>query len=238
MRWWRELKYLVRKLNRRRGEQEAEEETQLVSRSMSALSSAPFGIVLLILLIITHMTGNIHHTKYFNLMLALLSLNIINFTLASINHLQAAWRYIVSKELTASPASAMAQDFKEKIELPILGREQLVERAATAARAMKLNIRITPEETRTTIFAERGVWNRLGSYAVHAGLFTMFISGFLNNYLGYAGWMWIEPEKKVRQNCSTSVQRRELDDATCGRPGRTAAALYDRGARHSAEADR
>ena len=168
----------------------------LVSRSLSALSSVPFGIVLLILLIITHLIGNIHHTKYFNLMLVLLSLNIINFILALINHLHAAWGYIVCKEITASPASAMAQDFKEKIELPILGRERLVERAATAARAMKLNIRITPEETRTTIFAERGVWNRLGAYAVHVGLFTMFISGFLNNYRGYTGGMWIEPEKR------------------------------------------
>jgi cytochrome c biogenesis protein len=170
--------------------------SNLVSRSLSVLSSVPFGIVLLILLIITHGIGNIHHTKYLNLMLALLSLNIINFILASIKHLQAAWSYIVGKEITASPASAMAQDFKDKIELPILGREQLVERAATAARAMKLNIRITLEETRTTIFAERGVWNRLGAYAVHVGLLTIFSSGFLNNYRGYTGGMWIEPEKR------------------------------------------
>jgi cytochrome c biogenesis protein ResB len=170
--------------------------SNLVSRSLNLLSSVPFGIVLLILLIITHMIGNIHHTKYSNLMLALLSLNIINFILASIKHLQAAWSYIVSKEITASPAFAMAQSFKEKIELPILGRKQLVERAASAARAMKLNIRITTEETRTTIFAERGVWNCLGTYAVHVGLSTIFISGFIDNYRGYTGWMWIEPEKR------------------------------------------
>jgi cytochrome c biogenesis protein len=168
----------------------------LVSHGLNVLSSVPFGIVLLMLLIITHMIGNAHHTKYFNLMLVLLSLSIINFILASINHLQAAWSYIVDKEIIASPDTAMAQNFKEKIELPILGRKQLVERAATAARAMKLNIRITPEETRTTIFAERGVWNRLGTYAVHVGLLTIFISGFLDSYRGYTGEMWIEPEKR------------------------------------------
>jgi cytochrome c biogenesis protein ResB len=170
--------------------------SSLVSRSLKLLSSVHFGLVLLILLIITHIIGDILHTKYFNLMLVLLSLNIINFILASINHLQAAWSYIVSKEITASPASAMAQSFKEKIELPILGRKQLVERAASAAMAMKLNIRITPEETRTTIFAERGVWNCLGTYAVHVGLLTIFIAGFLNSYHGYNGDMWIEPEKR------------------------------------------
>jgi cytochrome c biogenesis protein len=168
----------------------------LVSRSLNLLSSVPFGIVLLILLILTARIGNIHDTKYFNLMLALLSLNLVGFILASINHLRAAWGCIVRKEVTDSPAFAMSQNFREKIEMPLLGRERLVERAATAARAMKLKIRITPEETRTTIFAERGVWNCLGTYAVLVGLLTIFISGFLDNYLGYTGWMWIEPEKR------------------------------------------
>jgi cytochrome c biogenesis protein len=167
----------------------------LVSRSLNLLSSIPFGIALLLLLIITERIGDIHQTRYFNLMLALLSLNVVGFTMASINHLRAAWRYIVNKEINSSPAFAMSQNFKEKIELPLLGRAQLVERTATAARVMKLKIRIATEETRTTIFAERGVWNRLGTYAVHVGLLTIFISGFLDNYLGYSGWMWIEPEK-------------------------------------------
>ncbi len=39
MRWWRELKYLVRKLNRRRAEQEAEEE--LRSWCRFCMESAP-----------------------------------------------------------------------------------------------------------------------------------------------------------------------------------------------------
>src|SRR5262245_43388267 len=141
----------------------------LVSRSLSLLSSIPFAIALQIMLIISLKIGDIHQTRYFNLMLALLGLNVVGFMLASIKHLQAAWRYIVNKEMTASPAFAMSQNFKDKVELPILGHEQLVERAATAARTMKLKIRFTAEETQTTIFAERGVWNRLGTYAVHIG---------------------------------------------------------------------
>ncbi len=167
----------------------------LVDRTLNLLSSVPFGIVLLILLIIACMIGNIYHTKYFNLMLALLSLNIINIILASIYHFPAELSHILRKNLTASPTFAMAQNFKEKIELPILGRERLVERAAAAARAMRFNILVTPEEMRTTIFAELGVWNRLGTYAVHIGLLTIFASVFWNNYSGYTGAMWIEPEK-------------------------------------------
>ncbi|MCI0666314.1 MAG: cytochrome c biogenesis protein ResB, partial [Acidobacteria bacterium] len=148
----------------------------LVDRTLNLLSSVPFGIVLLILLIITCMIGNIYHTKYFNLMLALLGFNIINIILASIYHFPAELSHILRKNLTASPTFAMAQNFKEMIELPILGRERLVERAAAAARAMRFNILVTPEEMRTTIFAELGVWNRLGTYAVHIGLLTIFAS--------------------------------------------------------------
>jgi cytochrome c biogenesis protein len=196
----------------------------LIDGALNLLSAVPFGIVMLMLLIIASMIGmliqqqeletfaayyaeltpgekiiygylgffNIYHTKYFNLMLALLSLNII---LASIDHFPAAWSFISRKKLTASPTFPMAQKFKEKVELPLLGRQQLVERAAAAARAMRFKVRITEQEARTTIFAERGVWNRLGAYAVHVGLLTIFASGFWNNYRGFTGGMWVEPEK-------------------------------------------
>jgi cytochrome c biogenesis protein len=164
----------------------------LVGRTLNLLSSAPFGIFLLILLIIACAIDNIYHSKYFNMMLALLGLNII---LASINHFRVVRSYIWYKRLTASPTFAMAQRFKEKIELPILGRRQLAERAAAAARAMRFKVSVTPEETQTTIFAERGAWNRLAAYAVQVGLFAIFASSLWNNYQGYTGWMWIEPGK-------------------------------------------
>src|SRR5262249_23433636 len=165
---------------------------------LNLLSSVPFGIVLLILLIIACMIGmliqqqeletfrtyyaeltpaekviygrlgffDIYHAAYFNLLLLLLSLNII---LASIDHFPAAWSFIRRKKLAASPTFAMAQKFKEKVELPALTRKQLSERAVEAARKMRFKARLTETDNRTTIFAERGVWNRLGAYAVHIG---------------------------------------------------------------------
>jgi cytochrome c biogenesis protein len=164
----------------------------LVGRILNLLRSVSFGIVVLTLLIIACMTGDFYHTKFFNLTLALLSLN---FILASIDHIPKAWSYILRKQVAASPTFAMAQDFKEKIELPILGREQLTERAAVAARAMKFTLRVIPEMTMTTIFAERDAWNRLGSYALHVALMTILVSSIWDHYRGYAGRMWIEPEK-------------------------------------------
>src|SRR5262245_43838208 len=184
---------------------------------LNLLSSVPFGIVLLVLLIIACMIGmliqqqelesfsayfaeltpaektvygrlgffDIYHAAYFNLLLLLLSLNII---LASIDHFPAAWSFIARKKLTASPTFAMAQKFKEKIELPQLDRRQLAERAASAARKMRFGTRVTEADVRTTIFAERGVWNRLGAYAVHIGLLTIFFGYFMTSR-GHTGSM-------------------------------------------------
>src|SRR5262249_29732893 len=139
---------------------------------LNLISSLPFGIVLLILLLLACMIGmliqqqelesfrayyaeltpaeqvvygrlgffDIYHAFYFNLLLLMLSLNII---LASIDHFPSAWSFIRRKKLTASPTFAMAQKFKEKVELPKLGRRELAERATVAARRMRFKARVT-----------------------------------------------------------------------------------------------
>ncbi|MDX2032088.1 MAG: cytochrome c biogenesis protein ResB [Blastocatellia bacterium] len=195
----------------------------LIDRFLNLISSVPFGIVLLVLLIVACMIGmliqqqelesfpgyfaeltpsekrvygtlgffDIYHVWYFNLLLLLLSLNII---LASIDHFPAAWSFIAKKKLTASPTFAMAQKFKEKVELPQHDRKQLADRAAAAARAVGFKARVTEEETRTTIFAERGVWNRLGAYVVHIGLLTIFFGGFMTSR-GFTGMMQVTPKQ-------------------------------------------
>src|SRR6185436_17127079 len=120
----------------------------------------------------------IYHVWYFNLLLLLLSLNII---LASIDHFPKAWSFVRRKKLTASPTFAMTQRHREQVDLPALSRAELVSRASVAARAEKFGVKITEEASRTTIFAERGVWNRLGAYAVHVSLLTIFAGGFLTS---------------------------------------------------------
>ncbi len=206
----------------------------VIDGSLNLLSSVPFGITLLILLIIACMIGmliqqqnlesfpayyaeltpaekivygrlgffNIYHTTYFHALLLLLSLNII---LASIDHFPAAWSFIARKKLTASPTFAMAQKFKEKVELPQLDRKLLVERAVAAARKMGFKARVTEADDRITVFAERGVWNRLGAYAVHIGLLTIFFGAFLTSR-GHTGSMPIRPNQK-----SNSILKNEFN---------------------------
>ncbi len=195
----------------------------LIDGFLNLLSSVPFGIVLLVLLIIASMIGmliqqqeletfqgyyaeltpgekivygrlgffDIYHAWYFNLLLLFLSLNII---LASIDRFPTAWSYISKKKLTASPTFALAQRFKDQIELPGLDRQELVKRASAAARAMKFKVRATDQDGRTTVYAERGVWNRLGAYVVHIGLLTIFAGGFMTSR-GYTGMMQVTPDQ-------------------------------------------
>jgi cytochrome c biogenesis protein len=206
---------------RPKGEKKPSGLSLVVDGFLNLLSSVPFGIVLLVLLIIACMTGmliqqqeldtfssyyakltpaekivygnlgffDIYHATYFNLLLLLLSLNII---LASIDHFPSAWSFLRRKKLTASPTFAMAQKFKEKVELPNAGRRQLADRAVAAARKMRFRARVTETDDRTTIFAERGVWNRLGAYAVHVGLLTIFFGYFLTSR-GHTGSMDATP---------------------------------------------
>src|SRR5438128_289762 len=131
----------------------------IIDGVLGLLSSVPFGITLLVLLIIACMIGmliqqqevegftefyakltpaerlvywhlgffNIYHVWYFNLLLLLLSLNII---LASIDHFPKAWSFIRRKKLTASPTFAQTQRVREAVELPGAGRSELATRAA------------------------------------------------------------------------------------------------------------
>lgn len=202
----------------------AARKVSILDRFLGLISSVPFGVSQLVTLIVFSMIGmliqqqelesfrdyyvrltpsertiygglgffNIYHVWYFNLLLLVVSLNII---LASIDHFPKAWNSIRRKKLKASPLFASSQKVKETVELSQLKRSELVERAAKAARANGFKTRITEDGDQTTVFAEKGVWNRLGAYYIHVGLLTIFLGGFLTSTRGVTGGMWLEPGK-------------------------------------------
>lgn len=196
-----------------------------IDRFLAIISSVPFGIILLVILLTLSMIGmliqqqeldtfaayftsltpaerlvygrlgffDIYHVWYFNFLLLILSLNII---LASIDHFPKAWKLMRRKKLTASPGFTQAMRIKhEPVTLPQLNREALVERAKEAARALKYKVKVTDKDDRTTVFAERGAWNRLGAYAVHVSLLTIFAGGMLTSLKGHQGGMWLQAGK-------------------------------------------
>lgn len=205
----------------------------LIDRFLALISSVPFGIILLVLLLTLSMIGmliqqqeldtfatyfanltpaertiygglgffDIYHAGYFNFLLLLLSLNII---LASIDHFPKAWKLMRHKKLTASPRFTQALRIKhDPVALPALNRETIVERAQAAARALKYKVTVTDKDGRTTIFAEKGAWNRMGAYAVHVSLLTIFAGGMLTSLKSHQGGMWVQTgktEEKMMRN--------------------------------------
>ena len=192
-----------------------------IDRVLRLFSSVRFGIVLLILLLICCAIGmvvmqqnvsgfreyyeqltpaqqelynklgifDIYHSWYFTLLLAITALNIV---LSSIDRFPAAWAYFRGPKLSASPAFTRAQMFT-RVESSDHSPDDLAEKVAAAWRARGFRPHITREDGRVTVFAQRNVWNRLGAYAVHAALLTIFVGGFLTSRYGVGGMMELVP---------------------------------------------
>ncbi|MBI3651331.1 MAG: cytochrome c biogenesis protein ResB [Acidobacteria bacterium] len=193
----------------------------IIDKVLKLLSSVRFGLVMLSLLLVCSLVGmlivqveieefpqyfakltpaqrliytkldlfNIYHSWYFTLLLAITALNII---LASIDRFPTAWQYIVNPKLKASPNFVRAQNFTREIEVS----DKPVEYASRVAAVWKkfgYKAKISEENNRITVFAQRNAWNRLGAYFVHVALLTIFVGGFLTNKYGVGGNMEIVP---------------------------------------------
>ena len=207
----------------------------LLTRALDLLSSVRFGVTLLILLVVACMIGmlvmqqnvdgfakyyaeltpsqqllygklgffDIYHAWYFNALLLVLSLNII---LASIDHFPKAWTYVSRKKLDASATWLRGQQQSAEMTISGESREAVAARIAEAARAVGLKARVTEKNGRTFVFAERGAWNRLGAYAVHVALLTIFTGAFVTAQFARTGSMWLTPGHSASQMFETQFE--------------------------------
>lgn len=194
----------------------------VITRVLNLLSSVRFGIVLLMLLVAFSMAGmlimqknvegferyfdeltpatrmlfgglglfDVYHAWYFNLLLLVLSLNIV---LASIDRFPKAWTFISRPKLDAGATWLKGQPVSTTARLEGDSRAAIAERLAAACRAVGLRPRVTEKGGKTFVFAERGAWNRLGAYAVHVALLTIFLGGFMTNLFQQNGQMPLRP---------------------------------------------
>jgi cytochrome c biogenesis protein len=196
-----------------------------VTRALNLLSSVRFGVIMLVLLAAACMVGmlivqqnvegfdkyfanmtpaqkflygklgffDIYHAWYFNAILLILSLNIV---LASIDRFPTAWTFIKRKKLDASAHWLRGQEQSASLRLEAAGREEAVGRVTDAFRSSRLKTTVTEKQGKTFVFGERGAWNRLGAYAVHVALLTIFTGGFLTAQFNQNGQMPLEPGLK------------------------------------------
>jgi cytochrome c biogenesis protein len=195
----------------------------LLSQLMGMLSSVRFGVIMLILLGLACLVGmlimqenvdgferyyaaltpaqrlvygkldifDIYHSWYFNALLLVLSLNII---LASIDRFPKTWRVFANPNLTVPLRWLRDQKNNETLSVEAESKTELAEKIAQACKKAGWRKTVITEKGNSTfVYAESGAWNRLGAYAVHVGLLTIFLGGFFTSQLGRTGQMPLKP---------------------------------------------
>lgn len=211
----------------------------LFSRFLSLLCSVRLGVTLLVLLAVACLIGmlvmqqnvegfaryfaeltpsqklvygtlglfDIYHAWYFNTLLCLVSLNIV---LASIDRFPKTWLFVSKPSLTVPVRWLRVQKQTADIEGEGTTTE-IIERIAAAMKRTGWRKVVTTEKGgRTFVLGQSGVWNRFGAYAVHVGLLTIFIGGFLTAQVGSTGQMPLAPGQTTNLMFETVVQ---LDEA-------------------------
>ena len=134
---------------------------------------------------------DVYHSWYFNALLLVLSFNIV---LASIDRFPKTWTYVSKPKREASLRWLKHQPANTSFEIEGESRETLADKIAGKAKAAGWRKTIiTEKDGKTFVFAESGTWNRLGAYAVHVGLLTIFIGGFMTGQFGNTGQMALQP---------------------------------------------
>lgn len=143
---------------------------------------------------------DIYHSWYFNLLLLVLSLNII---LASIDRFPSAWRYIKTPKLTATRDWLLSQ--KENAIVYAAGPDEAAESVKAVFESNGLKTQISQSESleyavdadgrkdfdktiktaNIYVFGEKGRFNRLGAYVVHVALLTLFLGHFVALRTGF-----------------------------------------------------
>jgi cytochrome c biogenesis protein len=200
----------------------AQASVPVLTQMLNLLSSVRFGVTLLVLLVIACMIGmlimqqsvegfdkyyveltpsqqllygtlgffDIYHSWYFNLLLLVLSLNIV---LASIDRFPKAWTFIKRKKLDASRTWLKGQEQHAVVSMQAEDEKALAQKVSESYRSVGLKPTVSEKNGRTYVFAERGAWNRLGAYAVHVALLTIFTGGFISTQFGSTGQMQLVP---------------------------------------------
>jgi cytochrome c biogenesis protein len=146
---------------------------------------------------------DIYHSWYYNVLLLLLSLNIV---LASIDRFPTAWKYISEPKVTATKDWLTKLSSSSAFEINAASEEEAAERikqvfkahgmknpVATNASVMEYGIdaegrkdfSVIKERLSTIVFGETGRINRLGAYIVHIALLTLFLGHFVALQTGF-----------------------------------------------------
>jgi cytochrome c biogenesis protein len=155
---------------------------------------------------------NIYHSWYFNALLLVLSFNII---LSSIDRFPKTWKFVSTPKFDASLKWLQHQEQSASAEMTGESAETVAEQVAEQAKKAGWSKTVISEKGgKTFVFAQSGAWNRLGAYAVHVGLLTIFIGGFMTGQFGNTGQMALQPGQTSDQIFETVSDLDQLNQVT------------------------
>jgi cytochrome c biogenesis protein len=145
---------------------------------------------------------DIYHSWYYNVLLLILSLNIV---LASIDRFPTAWKYIVSPKVKATNDWLLNQHVYSTLSIRAETSAEAVEKIRSLFVSDRYRTSITENQTTEygvdadgkkdfsqvvhkktlVVFGESGRWNRLGAYIVHVSLLTLFLGHFVALRTGF-----------------------------------------------------
>ena len=125
---------------------------------------------------------DIYHSWYFNILLLILSLNIV---LASIDRFPSAWSYIDKPKTWATRKWLHSQQQASEIELHGSGLNDSIDKVKRAFDQNGLKTTVSEKHGLHYVFGERGKWNRIGAYIVHIALLTLFLGHFVALQTGF-----------------------------------------------------
>ncbi|MBX7060519.1 MAG: cytochrome c biogenesis protein ResB [Pyrinomonadaceae bacterium] len=139
---------------------------------------------------------DIYHSWYFNLMLLVLSLNIV---LASIDRFPSAWSYIARPKVAATRKWLEAKKFTQTRRYQNKGVQEVADEIAATFKSKGLKPKITHTDEATFVFGESGKWNRLGAYVVHLALIILFMGHWVALQTGFDADVRMVPGQKTEQ---------------------------------------
>lgn len=131
---------------------------------------------------------DLYHTWWFTALLILFSLNLV---LVSIDLFPKAWRYVAEPVVRATPAFLKSQGVYKQFRLP--DNQDITERLSQIVRRLGYRVRVTDDGLSTTVFGQKGVWNRFLVFIVHIAVLLILGAAFVGSRWGYEGIMPLAP---------------------------------------------
>jgi cytochrome c biogenesis protein len=151
---------------------------------------------------------DMYHSWWFQLLLVLLTVNII---ICSVERFSATWK-IVRKRGSGFKASRF-KNVSEKRELTCDGSAGELNDTSRQLAVEKFGYTRTEDtEQGFRVFGETGRWSRLGVYIVHLSVIVLLVGGLIGSKFGFDGYVDIpEGEKASRISIPNKNEIRQLD---------------------------